>query len=58
MRGKSQTFSIILYVNIVPHLVINTKRNFLNTTHISQSPIENDIHKYENHPSVIAIKNI
>ena len=30
----------------------------LNTTNISYNPIENAICKYENHPSVVAIKNI
>ena len=44
------------FVNIVPNLGINTEHDFLNTTYISHNPIENAIYKYENHPSVIAIK--
>ena len=35
---------------------INTEYDFPNTTNISHNPIENTIYKYENHPSVIAIK--
>ena len=46
------------FVKIVPILVINTAQEFLNTTNISHNPIENAIYKYENHPSVIAIKNL
>ena len=38
-------------------IAINTEHEFLNTTIISHNPIENAIYKYENHPSVIAIKN-
>ena len=45
-----------LFVNIVPNLGINTKHDFLNTTNISHSPIENAVYKYNNHPSVIRIK--
>ena len=45
------------FVNIIPNLGINTQHNFLNTANISHNPIENDIHKYENHASVIAHKN-
>ena len=45
------------FVKIVPILGINTEHEFLNTTKISHNPIENAIYKYENHPSVIAIKN-
>ena len=45
------------FVNIVPNLGINTEHKFLNTINISHNPIENAIYKYENHPSVIAIKN-
>ena len=35
----------------------DTEHEFLNTTNISHNRIENAIYKYENHPSVIAIKN-
>ena len=45
------------FVNIISNLGINTQHNFLNTANISHNPIENDIHKYENHASVIAHKN-
>ena len=45
-----------LFVNIVPNLGINTKHDFLNTTNISHNPIENAVYKYEDHPSIIAIK--
>ena len=45
------------FVHIIPNLGINTQHNFLNTANISHNPIENDIHKYENHASVIAHKN-
>ena len=44
------------FVNIVPNLDKNTEHNLLNTTNISHNPIQNAIYKYENHPSVIAIK--
>ena len=44
------------FVNIAPNLGINTEHDFLNTTYISHSPIENAIYKYDNHPRVIAIK--
>ena len=44
------------FVNIVPNLGINTEHDFLNTTNISHNPSENAVYKYENHPSVIAIK--
>ena len=40
----------------MPNLGINTQHDFLNTTYISHNPIENPVYKYENHPSVIAIK--
>ena len=49
-------FLTIFFVNIVPNLGINTEHDFLNTTYISHNPVENAIYKYENHPSVIAIK--
>ena len=45
------------FVNTVPNLRINTAQDFLNTTNISHNRIENVIYKYENHPSVIAIRN-
>ena len=45
-----------LFVNIAPNLGINTKQDFLNTTNISHNPIENAVYKYEDHPSIIAIK--
>ena len=44
------------FVNIVSKLGIDAERDFLNTRNISHNPIENAIYKYENHPSVIAIK--
>ena len=44
------------FVNTVLNLGINTEHDFLNTTNISHNPIENAVYKYENHPSVIAIK--
>ena len=44
------------FVNMVPNLKINSEYDFLNTTNISHNPIENVVYKYENHPSVIAIK--
>ena len=47
---------IDFFVNMVPNLWINTEHDFLNTSYISHNPIENAIYKYENHPSVIAIK--
>ena len=47
---------IDFFVNMVPNLGINTEHDFLNTSYISHNPIENAIYKYENHPSVIAIK--
>ena len=57
MKRKSQIFFMIFFVNTVPNLGINTEHEFLNTTNISHNRIENAIYKYENHPSVIAIKN-
>ena len=48
---------MIFFVNIVPNLGINAEREFLNTTNISHNPVENVIYKYENYPSIIAIKN-
>ena len=45
------------FVNIVSNLGRNTEHKFFNTTNISYNPIENAVYKYENHPSVIAIKN-
>ena len=47
---------MIFFVNIAPNLWINTEHDFLNTTNFSHDPIENAIYKYENHPSVTAIK--
>ena len=57
MKRKSQTFLMIFFVNIVPNLGINAEREFLNTTNISHNPVENVIYKYENYPSIIAVKN-
>ena len=48
---------MIFFVKIVSILGINTEHEFLNTTNISCNPVENAIYKYENHPSVIGIKN-
>ena len=45
------------FVNTVPNLGLNTKHDFLNAKNISHNRIENAIYKYENHPSVTAIKN-
>ena len=45
------------FVNTVSNLGLNTKYDFLNATNISHNRIENAIYKYENHPSVTAIKN-
>ena len=59
VRDEKEVANIFndFFVNIVPNLGINTKHDFLNTTNISHNPIENAIYKYENHPSVIAIKS-
>ena len=44
-------------MNIVPYFRINIEHDFLITTNISHNPTENaQIEKYENHPSVTAIK--
>ena len=58
IRDEKEVANIFndLFVNIVPNLGINTKHDFLNTTNISHNPIENAVYKYENHPSVFAIK--
>ena len=58
VRDEKEVANIFneFFVNIVPNLGINTERNFLNTTNISHNPKENAVCKYENHPSVIAIK--
>ena len=59
MRDEKEVANIFydFFVNTVPNLGINTEHEFLNTTNISHNRIENAIYKYENHPSVIAIKN-
>ena len=58
VRNEQEVANVFddFFVNIVPNLGINTEHDFLNTTYISHNPIENAIYKYENHPSVIAIK--
>ena len=58
VRDEKEVANIFndFFVNIVPNLGINTKHDFLNTTNISHNPSENAVYKYENHPSVIAIK--
>ena len=53
---RSRKYFYWVFVNIVLNLGINIEHDFLNTTNISHNPIENAIYKYENHPSVIAIK--
>ena len=45
------------FIKMVPILGINTEHEFLNTTNIPHNPIESAIYKYENNPSVTAIKN-
>ena len=40
-------------MNITLHLNTNVEHDVLNTTYISQNSIENDIHKYENHSSIL-----
>ena len=59
IRDEKEVANIFndFFVNIVPNLGINTKHDVLNTTNISHNPTENVIYKYENHPSVLAIKN-
>ena len=59
VRDEKEVANIFndFFVNIVPNLRINTKHDVLNTTNISHNPTENAIYKYENHPSVLAIKN-
>ena len=58
VRDEKEVANIFndFFVNIVPNLGINTEHDFLNTTNISHNPSENAVYKYENHPSVIAIK--
>ena len=58
VRDKEEVANVFndFFVNIFPNLGINTKHDFFNTKNISHNPIENAIYKYENHPSVIAIK--
>ena len=58
LRDKKEVANIFydFFVNTVLNLGINTEHDFLNTTNISHNPIENAVYKYENHPSVIAIK--
>ena len=58
VRDEKEVATIFndFFVNIVPNLKINSEYDFLNTTNISHNPIENAVYKYENHPSVIAIK--
>ena len=60
VRDEKEVVNVFndFFANIAANLGINTKHDFLYTTNISHNPIENVIHKYENHPSVIAIKNI
>ena len=59
VRDEKEVANIFndFFVKIVLILGINTEHEFLNTTNISHNPIENAIYKYENHPSVTAIKN-
>ena len=59
LRDEKEVANIFnnFFVKVVPILGINTEHEFLNTTNISHNPIENAFYKYENHPSVIAIKN-
>ena len=59
VRDEKEVANIFnkFFVKILPILGINTEHGFLNTTNISHNPIENAVYKYENHPSVIAIKN-
>ena len=54
---KSQTFWIF-FCKYSPEFRDKYGTDFLNTTNISNNPIGNAIYKYENHPSVIAMKNI
>ena len=58
VRDEKEVANIFndFFVIIVPNSGIDTERDFLNTRNISHNPIENAIYKYENHPSVIAIK--
>ena len=59
VRDEKEVTNIFndFFVNIVWNLGINTEYEFLNTTNISHNLIENAIYKYENHPSVISVKN-
>ena len=50
-------FENLKFINIVNFFCENRlEYDFLNTTNISHNPIENAVYKYENHPSVIAVK--
>ena len=60
VRDEKEVTNIFNYffVNTVPNLGINTEHHFCNSTNISHNRIdENAIYKYQNHPSVTAIKN-
>ena len=60
VRDEKEVTNIFNYffVNTVPNLEINTEHHFCNSTNISHNRIdENAIYKYQNHPSVTAIKN-
>ena len=58
VREEKEAANILndFFVSTVPNSGINTEHDFLNTTKVSHNPIENAVYKYENHPSVIAIK--
>ena len=58
VRDEKEVANIFndFFVNTVPNLGINIEHDFLNTTNISHNQIENAIWKYENHPSIIAIR--
>ena len=59
VRDEKEVTNIFNYffVNTVPNLGINTE-HFCNSTNISHNRIDkNAIYKYQNHPSVTAIKN-
>ena len=47
---------LMIFCKYFPNLGINAEHDFLNTTNISHNPIENAISKYENHLSIIAVK--
>ena len=55
MKRKLQIF-LMIFCKYFHNLGINTEHDFLNTTNISHNPIENAISKYENHLSIIAVK--